>query len=248
MPTKEVLLLAMTRMRSGICVAGFTPELDPVTGLKWVRPVRDFDTVQPGDMCDTDDCLFQCGDVIALHLIEPRPVPPHVEDWLADFVYQRPRRLRRLEGTKRAALFSRYLDPSPEDVVVYCKRSLCLVKPAQVCAYFSLDAYSQKFEARMSFALVGSTQAGQAANEIWRTGAQGITVTDLKWRALGRQCLDSTGGQLALRGDALCERLGASTVYLALGLSRSWRGRCWPLVVGVHTVPDYQAPPAPIYS
>jgi hypothetical protein len=50
MPLQEVLILAMTRMRSGICTAGFTHEPDPVTGLRWVRPVRDFDTVQPGDM------------------------------------------------------------------------------------------------------------------------------------------------------------------------------------------------------
>jgi len=57
MPLQQVLLLAMTRMRSGICVAGFTTEPDPLTGLQWVRPVRDFDTVQRGDMCDESGCL-----------------------------------------------------------------------------------------------------------------------------------------------------------------------------------------------
>jgi len=29
-------------------------------------------------------------------------------------------------------------------------------------------------------------------------------------------------------------------VYLALGLSRSWQGKHWLLVIGVHVVPDYQ--------
>ena len=54
MPLQEVLILAMTHMLSGICTAGFTREPDPITGLRWVRPVRDFDTLQPGDMTDAD--------------------------------------------------------------------------------------------------------------------------------------------------------------------------------------------------
>jgi hypothetical protein len=73
MPTREVLLLAMTKMQSGICVAGFTPETDPRTGLRWVRPVRDFDTVQPGDMTDANGRLYQCSDIVELHLLEPLP-------------------------------------------------------------------------------------------------------------------------------------------------------------------------------
>ena len=167
MPTREVLLLAMTRMRSGICIAGFTPEPDPITGLSWVRPVRDFDTVQPGDMSDDQEHLFQCGDVVALHLLEPRPDPPHIEDWLTDFVHQRPRLLRRLEGKKRADFFPRYLDRAPGDVVIHCKRSLCLVKPSNPCAHFTLDAYSGKYQARMSFVLRKGDQQGQAVSDIF---------------------------------------------------------------------------------
>ena len=242
MPTREVLLLAMTRMRSGICVAGFTPEPDPVTGLKWVRPVRDFDTVQPGDMSDADERLFQCGDVVALHLLEPCPDPPHVEDWLTDFVYYRPRLLRRLEGNKRAAFFSHYLDRAPQDVVIHCSRSLCLVQPRNVCAHFSLDTYSAKYQARMSFELAGTSQQGEPTCEPWRTDTRGIPVTDLKWRALGKSWLHGAGGQLTLENGSLCDRLKVDTLYLTVGLSRAWKGRCWPLVVGVHTVPDYREP------
>jgi hypothetical protein len=226
-------------MRSGICVAGFTTEPDPVTGLRWVRPVRDFDTVQPGDMSDENERLFQCGDVLELRLLEPRPDPPHVEDWRTDFVYHRPKLLRRLEGQRRADFFSRYLDPVPQDVVVHCSRSLCLVQPNNVCARFSLDAYTSKYQARMSFALIEPT------GELWRTEARGIPVTDLKWRALGRSWLGDAGGQLTLENGDLGERLRAEALYLTIGLSRAWKGKCWPMVVGVHAVPDYEAPVAP---
>lgn len=127
MPRREILILAMTKMLSGICTAGFTTDSDPVTGLRWVRPVRDFDTLQPGDMTDAGGRLVQCCDVIELSLMEPRPDPPHVEDWLTDFVHHRPRLLRRLEDEKRAQFFPKYLDRAPEDVLVHHNRSLCLV-------------------------------------------------------------------------------------------------------------------------
>ncbi|MCP4544564.1 MAG: hypothetical protein GY832_46235 [Chloroflexi bacterium] len=148
MPPQKVLILAMTKMLSGICTAGFTHEPDPVTGLRWVRPVRDFDTIQPGDMTDTSGRLVQCGDVIDLNLLKPRPDPPHVEDWLTDFV-------RRLEGQKRANFFAKYLDLAPGDVLVHHTRSLCLVQPEQVWANFSLDGYSGKYEARIGYLLSG---------------------------------------------------------------------------------------------
>lgn len=235
MPPQEVLVLAMTKMRSGICTAGFSRERDPVTGLRWVRPVREFDTVQPGDMADASGRPVQCCDVVELNLIEPRPDPPHVEDWLTDFVHHRPLLRRRLEGEKRASLFSRYLDRAPEEVLVDQTRSLCLVQPEQVWVHFSLDAYSGKYEARMRFVLAGD------ANHPRTTSRRGVSVTDLKWRALGQSWL---GGRsyLALDHDALFERLNAEALYLAVGLSRTYQGEYWPLVVGVHAVPDYVLP------
>jgi hypothetical protein len=234
MPPQEVLILAMTKMLSGICTAGFTREPDPVTGLRWVRPVRDFGTVLDGDMTDANGRLVQCGDVVELNLLAPRPDPPHVEDWLTDFVRHRPRLLRRLEGEKRARFFAKYLDRAPEDVFLHQTRSLCLVQPEQVWTLFSLDAYSGKYEARMGFVLAGD------ANHPRATRQRGVSVTDLKWRALGRGWLGEKGGLLTLDHDALCERLNADALYLAVGLSRNWQGEYWPLVVGVHVVPDYE--------
>jgi hypothetical protein len=235
MPYQEVLVLAMTKMLSGICTAGFTSERDPVTGLRWVRPVRDHCTVQPGDMTDADGRPIQCCDVVKLSLVEPRPDPPHVEDWMVDFVHRRPRVLRRLEGKRRARFFPKYLDRSPEDVLVHHTRSLCLVEPEQVWARFSLDAYSGKYEARMRFVLDG------AVNHPRATSRRGVSVTDLKWRALGRSWLPEDGGTLTLDHEALLERLSVQALYLVVGLSRNWRGEYWPLVVSVHVVPDYEA-------
>ncbi|MGC9358133.1 MAG: dual OB domain-containing protein [Anaerolineae bacterium] len=234
MPVREVLILAMTKMKSGICTAGFTTERAPVTGLRWVRPTREFDTVLPEDMMDADGHLILCGDVVTLKLLKPRPEPPHVEDWITDFVRHRPRRLRRLEGEKRAAFFPRHLDGAPEEVFIDHKRSLCLVQPEQVWAFFSLDRYSGKYEVRLRFTLSGEVQCPRA------TGRRGVPVTDLKWRALGRRWLaQEKRSSLQLTHEALLERLEAEAIYLTLGLSRQWKGEYWPLAHAVHVVPDY---------
>ena len=82
MPPQEVLILAMTKMLSGICTAGMTQEPHPVTGLRWVRPVRKWGSLLPGDMSDENKCLLRCCDVVKLNLLAPRVGPPHTEDWL----------------------------------------------------------------------------------------------------------------------------------------------------------------------
>lgn len=235
MSLHQVLILAMTRMRSGICTAGFTTEPAPVTGLRWVRPVREFDTLLCGDMMDADGRLVQCGDVVELNLMSPHPDPPHVEDWLVDCVHHRPRLLRRLEGDKRAHFLASHLDQAPEDILIHHTRSLCLVHPEEVWANLAVDSYSNKYEARMGFRLPGDANSPRATNQ------RGVSVTDLKWRALGRAWLAGEQRALTLGHANLLERLHADDIYLTVGLSRSWQDQYWPLVVGVHTVPDYEA-------
>jgi len=227
---QEVLLLAITRMLSGICTAGFIQEPDPVTGLKWVRPVKAFDTLLAEDMAGDDGTLSRCGDVVELDLRGPRPQPPHVEDRLAEFIRHRPHVVDRLEGADWAKFLAGHLDPAPEDVLCTGKRSLCLVQPEDVWANFSLDNYSGKFEARMGFRLAGEANHPRAVSQ------RGVSVTCLEWEARGRQWLSDHGGSLVLDREALLERLGAEAVYLTVGLSRAYRGEYWPLVVGVHAV------------
>jgi hypothetical protein len=51
----------------------------------------------------------------------------------------------------------------------------------------------------------------------------------------------SDGGHLDFDGDSLCEKLETDEIYLTVGLSRTYQGHIWPLVLAVHTVPDYAA-------
>lgn len=228
-----VLILAMTKMKSGICTAGLTPDPAGANGLRWVRPVKDFDTLLPGDMADADGHLAACGEWMELNLLRPRPRAPHVEDWLMDCVRRRPRVVGRLAGSEWAQFLAANLDPDPGEVLERHVRSLCLVRPETVWAHFFLDGYSGKYEARMGFELA---EGGKDPRVL---GERGTNVTDLRWLALGQKWLGSEGGTLSLDHRSLLDRLGADDLYLAIGLSRVYRGEHWPMVVGVHVVPDH---------
>lgn len=230
----EVLIMAMTRMLSGVCTAGFTLRPHPISHYAWVRPVKEFGTLQLGDLTDSDGHVLQCGDVVELPLLRHRPNPPHAEDWTCEFVRLRPRLLRRLEGRRRADFLAKYVDQAPQDVLgPEPSRSLCLVRPNRIWAHFELDPYSGKYQARMGFTL-------DAVPHPRANSPQGIPVTDIKWRALGRSWVAGSGGELALDEKALKGRLGTDQVFLSLGLSRSFEGTMWPLVIGVHPVPDFE--------
>jgi hypothetical protein len=222
----DILILAVTRMRGGVCVAGMTTEPDPVTGLRWVRPVKQHSALLPGDIRYADRTLMRIGDVVAWRLGEARPDPPHVEDVLVDPVRDPARLLRRLHSERRARFCAEHLDRAPDDVLIHETRSLCLARPAAVEAWWSYDPYNGHYEARMAF-----------STGDFDTGERGVAVTDLAWRALGRAWLG--GGELLCLGDAaLHERIGE--IYLTVGRGRTFEGRRWPLVVGVHAagLPD----------
>jgi hypothetical protein len=233
MALKEVLLLAVTRMLGGVCLAGMTADPDPVTCLRWVRPVRDYGHILLGDITTACDELLQPFDVVEFSFLRPRPDPPHSEDWIADFRHP-PKVVRHLEGARRARFLRTHQDADPCQVLRTCDRSLCLFAPQWIKGCFRLDAYSGLLDARLSFALNGQSYLGSHAKG-------GLAVTDLRWRALGRSWLPEDGGWLEFDLGDLEVRLGTEQVYLAAGLTRSRQGGYWPIIIGVHTVPEYDA-------
>jgi hypothetical protein len=215
-------------------VAGVTAEPDPVTGLRWVRPIREGGHVLLGDITTVEGQVLQPFDVAKLNLLRPHAAPPHTEDWVTDFVRHRPCVLRRLEGERRASFLREHLDGKPQEVLDSHRRSLCLIEPDWVRGNFKLDACSGKFDARLAFGLGQRRFAGSHAKG-------GLSVTDLKWRALGRAWLPEDGGWTEFDAGDLEARFGIREIYLVVGLTRSYRGDFWTIVLGVHALPDYEA-------
>lgn len=232
MSGRDLLIVAVTRMKSGLCMAGYWPEPHPRSGLRWVRPVRPYDTLLVGDLTDDAGRVVEPWDVVDLPWAGARPQPPHVEDCEVDWMRRRPRVLRRLVGERRSRFLERYLDRRPQDVLgKRPTRSLCLVRPESVEALFRKEPGAGRFEARLAFSLDGlSVPAAELP--------PGVPVTDLRWRALGRAWLGKGCRELKLAHRDVMERLGAQDLYLALGLSRAYAGRHTLLVIGVHPVPE----------
>src|SRR5690242_8283325 len=102
----EVVLLAVTKMLSGFCLGG----ISIATG-EWVRPVKEHGTILQGDIRCADGAYLRPFDVVRLELTSHRPKPPHVEDWVCDFVHERPEVVGRLEGEKRLKFVERFAKP-----------------------------------------------------------------------------------------------------------------------------------------
>lgn len=234
MASQPLLILAVARMPTGFCLAGMSAEPDPVTGLRWVRPVRERGPVLLGDITTPGGEILRPFDVVEFNLLQPRPVPPFSEDWLADFGQQRPRLIRRLAGERRASFLRQHLDAAPRQVLDSQQRSLCLIKPDWVKGSFRLNKYSGGFDAHLAFGLAGRPYLGSYARG-------GLPVGDLRWRAMGRAWLPPHGGWTEFEARDLEARLGIQEVYLAVSLAPSCQGGFQPTIVGIHTLPDYEA-------
>ena len=233
MPTVATLILAAARADDGLFVAGMTTETDPVTGLCWVRLVRDHGPVRIQDLTTQDDRILRPFDVVEFNLLQPRPVPPRTEDWITEFGRKGPRIVRHLEGERRSRFLHRYCDTAPRHVLEKQQRSLCLIKPKSVTGSFRQQPNSAHLEARLAFKLQGRIYRGSVPKG-------GFAITDPQWLAWGRTWLPEGGGWIEFDEGILAARHGIEEIYLVIGLSRFHQRRFEPVIVGVHTVPDYQ--------
>ena len=232
-----LVILAVTAMRTGVCIAGVRQDAPSL----WVRPVREFGTVTLGDITYPGQAgerrVMRPFDIVEITLDAHHPEPPFFEDWICDFSRHRPRLLGTLAEDERLALLQA-ASAAPESIWSGHDRSLGACMADDLTATFSHDTYAGKYEARLSF--------GAQPTE-----TSSLPCTDLKWRAFGRALLAKEGASstdqqvrtISLTNQELRQALGGGerAIWLALGLTRELHGRRWPLVVGMLTIPDYEA-------
>jgi hypothetical protein len=220
---RNLWLLAVTKMEHGFCLAGVAED-----SAEWIRPVRPAMNVTRDDLIASDGRTLGPFDLVELNLVEHRPAPPHSEDWITNF-NRMPSIVRRPSDEERLAVLERAAESSAEAVLTGQERSLVLIEPDEVSAVV-LDAAGGRFRVRVSFV------HGDVRYDGSDEGAA-YPCTDLKFRAWARRFASRT----KLGGEELRRELGTSRMFVAVGLGREFEGRNWPLIVGVHTVPDYAA-------
>ena len=228
--TKDLVILAVTKMHGGVCTAGIDAE------GTWVRPVRPA-TKRIGE-CDTitDYCLlpmdfFQGGEshlvnggVCRVWLSSHVPARPHVEDWTLA-LRQKPQLLRKLSEPEQVDFLARHSEADLSTLVPDEDRSLGLFLPHSFGFSFAMNQSGTDIGVRATFAL-GSRHFSD------------ISCPDLRIRAFGRSLLEKSSGAPRSLSQADFERRGKHLTYLALGLSRRYHGKHWLLVIGVHTIPE----------
>lgn len=235
MSTSTVLILSVARTSDGLCLAGMATDPHPASGLRWVRPIPERGSLRMEDLTAAGGETIRPFDVVELNLLKPRPRPPHTEDWIAHFERERPRIVRRLEGERRSGFLQTYCDTAPRQVLEGQQRSLCLIEASSVTGSFRQDPSSAQLDARLSFRLGGRVYRGSYTKG-------GLAVTDLEWLALGAWWLPEGSGWAELDEGLLEARLGIEQLFLVVGLSRSSLHRFEPVILGVHTVPEYEVP------
>jgi len=251
MAKEDILILAITRMHSGIYLAGinlkthrwerFIPHflargIAPKT-YHWVRPVKSYATLQPNNFIDAEGRQISNFDIVRMNLLSWHPDRPHIEDWVIDFDREKPVILRNVPESHRAELLDSLLDTSPDEVLQFPpSRSLCLIKPDKINkVIFDPGVRYGKYEARIIFNFARQDYLGTPKSP-------GLPCTDLKFRALGRTLLGESNNTIkVLSGEQFKELLHFEKVYLAIGLGREYKGKNWPMVLGFHTIPDYTA-------
>jgi len=207
-------ILAVTRMLNEICVAGVDES------HTWMRPVRQTNlNLLKSDIFQENKCVLRNYNVVRFLSKRRLNNVPHSEDFLVDWSYK-PTIIKELDPDARKILYRR-MDQTKDiknNISSYLKtnkRSLVLVKPDEINGCSWVDSFSGKYKPRIRFNV----------NNI----PYDFSCTDLRWRAFGRESKNRSGSM---------DMLNTKDIYFVIGLTRKFREDYWPMVVGVHTIPD----------
>lgn len=217
----DLLVLAVSRVKKGVALAGMSTEAHPVTGRVWIDIIRPDGPLQRSDITLPDGALIRPGDVVRWEGLEARPQATFVEQWIIT-PNTTSTLLRHITPERYARFLPDNLDRDPKAMLERHERSLCLIKAGEVHAMFERD--EKRFKSYMLFDLdeLGSFDE--------------TPVTDIAWRAFGQAWMAAEGqSELAFDADDIQTRFG--TLYLVLGLMPNKS----LLVRGVHTIPAYAA-------
>jgi hypothetical protein len=199
-------------MLTQICCGGIDAD-----NRRWVRPIRlPTNNLRIADVHQGGIELFKLYNQVRFLARRRISNPPHTEDFEVDWSHT-PSLIGQVSGEERRRMLRAWCENpggSIRDYLVSRNRSLMLAKPAEIRS-ITVNTFEQKMQTRIQFLI----------NERFYN----LPCTDIKWRAHCRM----------LGSDEILREIQRLEVYFTIGLSRLFREDYWPMVVGVHMVPDY---------
>jgi hypothetical protein len=206
----EVVLLAVTKMGLGFCMAGMTGDGE------WVRPVPiDRHSWQADDLIHGQDVVGP-GVILILKDAKHSPNPPHVEDYMAGdhevsgHLSRQEFRLFLREKTEGMDALKHLLDGDG--------RSLCLVRPE---SFQTVHVEDDARKTRIAFEFSGQSFEND-------TQKPGFPCTDLRWRASRGSTSSDPKYEEAFLTLGLARAFQGSSGWVKPA----------PMVIGVHVFPS----------
>lgn len=226
----------LTRMQHGhICIVGQDPEGQSI------RPVLPPPGIPESLVVAEGQAIVFPFAVIELDLKQPRPQPPHTEDYLFGaysvvfkntLTEQQQRRV--LEKSRFPSVAALFEQPITHDVGYHVADGQGPRSVGTVCP----QAIHKIFYSRGEGEEVWNYHLGfyDATDTYYR-----LKITDLTWNYYCAAQRTATHRPTEI-AEAFTERLKRSTCYLRVGLSRGWKkfpGRCFLQINGIYTFPNY---------
>jgi hypothetical protein len=221
----KITILAVTRLSTGVCVAGITED------GQWIRPTRP-NINDSWRQLEFDDCkdvngqwIVKKGNIVRMDLVRAVPLGNHSEDWIVGS--NKPELLREISESE----FRKFCEAHSENSLKYLEgnkveRSLAMIHPDKICSfYFGPDVWkTEKYIPRCTFRL-GSHRYSD------------IGVTDAEWRGLGRIInIKTKSKSCQVSAKDLFEALGTKSCHLTIGRYEV-KSTIYLLVIGVHLFP-----------
>ena len=228
----ELTILAITKREFGVCIAGVDEKLN------WVRPIKNRILVLD-DLKSNEDVYLSNSCVYTLSVKKAGSKGYQSENYLID--EKEPiRYFKKLGDAERDEIFSKLSENSlitsnpNQDVCKLLKeknRSLILLGPVTIDSV----ELSQDDNVHARFDL----SIGQI--KIKNQNLRSLPCTDLKFLSFAKGLLEEQNTPyLRLNGDDLKDLLKVEKFFIAVGLTAElYKGDYWPMVIGVHTLPDY---------
>jgi len=205
-------------MENHICAAGVNES------NIWRRPVRlPAYNLSRDDIFNNEICVIKPYNVVRFKVIRSLQNIPQSEDFLVDWSFS-PTIVSIINEQTRLQNFkkideSKNIDEIEDGIshfLIENNRSLLMVKPNKIFSCSYNPAEVKGFKTRLRFEL----------NNI----EYNLSCTDIRWRAYMK---------IEQNRNNLRQLFKGKEVYLSIGLTREWQEKFWPMVIGVHMIPDF---------
>ncbi len=221
----EVTILAVTRLSSGVCVAGIT-----IDG-EWIRPTRPrgggwryLDYANCED--ESGRWIIRKGNIVRMDLIKHIPEGAHSEDWLIG--NRKPELIKELSDEDYQSVCEEFTEDMIDTLDCEdAERSLILVHPDKISSFsFEIET---SWEGKKKYIPRGSFRLD-------RNPYPNMGITDVEWRGYGRQVMREHKGYCLLKANEIFEKNNTNDCWLTIGRNLL-RSGFYLLVVGVHLFP-----------